>query len=285
MDVFCLPPRPASRWMQRVFVCGLTIMLAALAHAQSSSSSDSQINNPKTGTVSTGNYIPPAPPHGPDVYYDRPWDVYAGMGYTNFLAGPALIQRSNLGGWEAAGSYWLNWHWGMLADSRMYIGTSGVYPSDIPQPVGRITGPRIMQYYFMAGPEYRFLRRGKGSMTMHAIFGNTYGIYDAATLHGANVTQFGLFPTQWTFAGAVGGTYDYNYTPRLAWRVQSEVLLTHYGSNDPANYGGTSQQNFAFSVGLLVRMGHVNKARFQEHGAQLWPHRLRFWPRRKNKKN
>ncbi len=278
MDVFCLPPRPASRWMQRVFVCGLTVMLAALAHAQSSSNSgsESQINNPKTGTVSTGNYIPPAPPTGPDVHYDRPWDVYVGMGYTNFLAGPALIQRSNLGGWETAGSYWLNWHWGMMADARMYIGTSGVYPNDIPQPVGRITGPRIMQYYFMAGPEYRIFRRNKGSMTVHAIFGNTYGIYDAATLHGANVAYFGLFPTQWTFAGAVGGTYDYNYTPRLAWRVQSEVLLTHYGSSDPANYGGTSQQNFAFSVGLLVRLGHMNKARFQEHGAQLWPHRVRF---------
>jgi hypothetical protein len=253
MDLFCFLPRAKSRLMLGAFLCATVLAFAAPAVAQSNGSSNNSgtagtpgINNPKTGNVSTGNYIPPPPPSGPDLYYDRPWDVYAGATYTNFLAGPALIQRSNLGGWEAAGSYWRDWHWGLMADSRMYIGTSGVYPN----PYG-LTGPRIMQYYFMAGPEYRAFRYSHASATFHALFGQAYGIFDAANLHGVDPTTIGLFATQWTFAGAFGGTFDYNYTPRIAFRIQPEILMTHYG--------GTAQQNFGFSIGPLFRLGKVRK--------------------------
>lgn len=261
MDVFCFL-RAKSRLMLGVCFCAVVFALAAnVAVAQSSSTDSSSptdvppINNPKTGSVSSGNYVPPTPPSGPDVYYDRPWEFYAGMTYTNFLAGPALIQRSNLGGWEAQGSYWRNWHWGLMADSRMYIGTSGVFPNT-QQNGGHITGPRIMQYYFMAGPEYRVFRRSKFSATVHAIFGQAYGIFDAAHLVDVqNVQDFGLFATQWTFAAAAGGTFDYNYSSHIAFRVQPELLDTHYG--------GTSQQNFGFSVGPLIRLGRVDKKRYQ----------------------
>ncbi len=151
MDVFCFL-RAKSRLMLGVIFSAVVLSLtASVAVAQSSSSSSSSpadvppINSPTAGSVSSGNYIPPTPPTGPDVYYDRPWDVYAGMTYTNFLAGPRLIQRSNLGGWEAQGTYWHSWHWGLMGDARQYIGTSGVFPN-IQQNGGHITGPRIMQY-------------------------------------------------------------------------------------------------------------------------------------------
>ena len=253
MDLFCFLPRAKSRLMLGAFVCATVFALAAPAFAQSSSSSSSDtsspaqvpgINNPKTGSVSTGNYIPPPPPSGPDVYYKRPWEVYAGAAYTNFLAGPALIQRSNMGGWEAAGSYWRSWHWGVMADARMYIGTSGVFPNVSPTS-GQITGPRITQYYFMAGPEYRAFRYAHASATFHALFGQAYGVFDSAHLLGLNVQTIGLFPTQWTFGSAFGGTFDYNYTPRIAFRIQPDVLMTHYS--------GTMQQNFGFSAGPIFR--------------------------------
>ena len=267
MDVFGLLPRVKARRMLEAFACAMILTFAVSAFAQSSSdnggdaagtpdSSNPGINNPQTGTVSTGNYVPPAPPTGPDVYYDRPWELYLGLTYTNFLAGPALLQRSNMGGWEVQGSYWRNWHWGMMADSRMYVGTSGVFPNGAPPPIANITGPRIMQYYFMAGPEYRAFRRNKASATVHAIFGNAYGIFDAAHLFGLDVQTIGLFATQWTFSSAFGGTFDYNYTPHIAFRIQPELLMTHYG--------GTMQQNFGFSVGPLIRLGKVNKKRYHK---------------------
>lgn len=275
MNVFRFLPRAATRLKLGVFLCAVVMgsSLVGLAQATGSSSDDGAtptINNPKGHNVSTGNYIPPPPPSGPEVYYNHRWDLYAGMGYTNFLAGPKLIQRSNLGGWEAAATYWLGWHWGIAADARQYIGTSGVFPNtsggdynpNCP-PFNQscygnptITGPRIMQYYFMGGPEYRMFRRAKSSATVHALFGNAWGIFDAANLHGVDPRSIGLFATQWTFAGAFGGTFDYNYSPRIAFRAQAELLDTHYG--------GTAQQNFGFSVGPLIRLGHLNTSPTRE---------------------
>jgi hypothetical protein len=275
MSLFCfLPPQVARRRLKLgVYLCAVFMATSMLGLAQShSSSSDTTngngatptINNPQNHNVSTGNYIPPPPPSGPNVYYNHRWDLYGGFAYTNFLAGPALIQRSNMGGWEAAATYWLGWHWGFLADARQYIGTSGVFPNTAGpgQPPyctpfsttcynnRTITGPRIMQYYFMAGPEYRVYRRAKASGTFHAIFGNAWGIFDAATLHGLDVQTIGLFATQWTFSSGIGGTFDYNYSPRIAFRAQPELLMTRYE--------GTFQQNFGFSVGPIFRLGHLD---------------------------
>lgn len=268
MNLVCFP-QAAARLKVGVSLCALLMGFSLAGFAQANNggnnagSSSSAINNPSQHNVSTGNYIPPAPPSGPEVYYNHRWDIYGGAGYTNFLAGPQLQQRSNMGGWEAAASYWLNWHWGIAADARQYIGTSGVFPNangGITTPCKpfsnscynnpTVTGPRIMQYYFMAGPEYRIYRRSKASGTFHAMFGNAWGIFDAANLHGLDPQTIGLFATQWTFAGAIGGTFDYNYSPRIAFRAQPELLLTRYG--------GTAQQNFGFSVGPIFRFGKLD---------------------------
>ncbi len=266
MNVFCFS-RAAFRLKLGIF-CAVLMASSLVGLAQSSSSdnmnSTPAINNPNGHNVSTGNYIPPPPPSGPNVYYNHRWDLYAGAGYTNFLAGPQLLQRSNMGGWEAGATYWLGWHWGIAADARQYIGTSGVFPNSnggMPPPPctpfsqscyrpSTVTGPRIMQYYFMAGPEYRMFRRARASATIHALAGGAWGIFDSATLHGLDVRTIGLFPTQWTFGGAFGGTFDYNYSPRIAFRAQPELLMTHYS--------GTMQQNFGFSVGPVIRLGHLD---------------------------
>lgn len=271
MNLFRFLPRAATRLKLGVYLCAILMASSMLGLAQSSSDNGSNsgsttptINNPNGHNVSTGNYIPPPPPSGPNVYYNHRWDIYAGAAYTNFLAGPQLLQRSNMGGWEAAGTYWLGWHWGLEADARMYIGTSGVFPNSnggLPIPPCKpfqstcynnptVTGPRIMQYYFNAGPEYRVFRRAKASGTFHALFGNAWGIFDAAHLTGLNVQSIGLFATQWTFSSAIGGTFDYNYSPRLAFRAQPDLLMTRYG--------GTFQQNFGFSVGPIFRLGHLD---------------------------
>lgn len=115
MNLFCfLPPQVARRRLKLgVYLCAVFMATTMLGLAQSQSQSSSSdttnsndatpaINNPQNHNVSTGNYIPPPPPSGPDVYYNHRWDLYGGFAYTNFLAGPALIQRSNMGGWKRA---------------------------------------------------------------------------------------------------------------------------------------------------------------------------------------
>ena len=191
MNLFCFLPRAATRLKLGAYLCAVLMAtsMLGLAQSQSQSSSDNgdnsgttpSINNPNNHNVSTGNYIPPPPPSGPDVYYNHRWDIYGGAAYTNFLAGPQLLQRSNMGGWEAAATYWLGWHWGLEANARQYIGTSGVFPntdgggsppttcppfSTTCYNNPTITGPRIMQYYFMGGPKYRLFRHARASGTI-----------------------------------------------------------------------------------------------------------------------
>ncbi|MHB8303316.1 MAG: hypothetical protein ACYDC6_10840 [Acidobacteriaceae bacterium] len=271
MNLFRFLAQAATRLKLGVLVCAVLVGTSLVGLAQASgdgtgdnSGGNTSINNPKAHNVSNGNYVPPPPPSGPEVYYNRRWDIYAGLAYTNFLAGPALIQRSNMGGFDAEGTYWLNWHWGIQGDSRMYVGTSGVFPNVEhgfnPPPCkpfeqtcydsNNVTGPRIMQYYFMMGPQFRFLRKARFSGTGHALFGNAYGVFNSANLQGLNVQTIGLFATQWTFASAFGGSFDYNYTPRIALRILPEMMMTHYG--------GTMEQNFAFSVGPVYRFGKLD---------------------------
>ena len=290
MNLFRFLPRAVIRLKLGVFLCAVLMGSSLVGLAQDNSGNtggNPPINNPKGHDVSRGNYVPPTPPSGPDVYYNHRWDLYSGLAYTNFLAGPALIQRSNMGGFDAAGTYWLSWHWGIRGDARMYVGTSGVFPNTnggSRNPIcpisgtgpgfdnscygpSTITGPRIMQYYFMMGPQYRIIRRAKASGTFHALFGNAYGVFDSAHLPNLNVQTIGLFATQWTFGSAFGGTFDYNYTPRIAFRIEPDMLMTHYG--------GTMEQNFAFSVGPVFRLGKLNtspsanKAHTEKHSMHL----------------
>lgn len=288
MNLFRFLPQAVSRLKLGVCLCIVLMGTATAALAQTSgdntgTGNKSPINNPQAHNVSNGNYIPPPPPSGPEVYYNRRWDVYAGLAYTNFLAGPALIQRSNMGGFDAAGTYWLNWHWGIQGDARLYDGTSGVFPNagtgtfnynckpfqQTCYDGNNVTGPRIMQYYFLLGPEYRFLRKTKFSATAHTVFGNAYGVFDSAHLQGLNVQMIGLFATQWTFAGAIGGSFDYNYTPRIALRIQPDLMLTHYG--------GTAQQNFAFSTGPVIRLGRLDTSARAKQKAHHGFHNLFHW--------
>ncbi|HET9087897.1 MAG TPA: hypothetical protein VFN53_10265 [Acidobacteriaceae bacterium] len=285
MNLFCFLPQAARRLKLGVSLCAVLMSMTLVGLAQTggdntggNSGGNTPINNPKLHDISNGNYDPTPPPSGPDVYFNRRWDLYTGLAYTNFLAGPALIQRSNMGGFDAAGTYWLNWHWGIQGSARMYIGTSGVFPNEEhgfnPPPCkpfeqtcyesNNITGPRIMQYYFLAGPQYRFLRKTKFSATAHTLFGNAYGVFDSANLQGLNVQTIGLFATQWTFGGAIGGSFDYNYTPRIGLRIQPDLMLTHYG--------GTAQQNFAFSVGPIFRFGKLDTSAVQPRNAKASHH-------------
>ena len=277
MNLFCfLPPQVARRRLKLgVYLCAVFMATSMLGLAQSQSQSSSSdttnsndatpaINNPQNHNVSTGNYIPPPPPSGPDVYYNHRWDLYGGFAYTNFLAGPALIQRSNMGGWEAGATYWLGWHWGLLADARQYIGTSGVYPNTA-GPASRRIAHRFRRPAITIAPSPVRASCSTTSWQVRSIecfvapkprahsmrcSDNAWGIFDAATLHGLNPQTIGLFATQWTFSSAIGGTFDYNYMPRIAFRIQPELLITRYG--------GTAQQNFGFSAGPIFRLGHLD---------------------------
>jgi hypothetical protein len=57
----------------------------------------------------------------------------------------------------------------------------------------------------------------------------------------------GFFSNQTTFGSALGGSIDLNRSPKLAFRVAPEAILTTYGSGVKSQFG--------ISVGLVYRLG------------------------------
>ena len=176
------------------------------------------------------------------VDYNYRYELYGGLSYTHFNAGPNLIQGANLGGLSVDGARFFNRKWAAAGSVRGYFGTTGVAPND-----ENVRGPFVAQYMFMAGPEYRALANEHASVTLHALFGGAYGSFDSDVAP-LTTAQLGLFSNQVAFGSAIGGAIDLNRSPRLAFRIQPEATLTDYGS------AGIHEQ-IAISVGLVYRLG------------------------------
>ena len=188
-----------------------------------------------------------------DVHYDYHWEIYGGLAYSHFDAGPNLLQGSNLGGFDARAIRELSHKWGVGVNVRGYYGTSGVEPNcgsctGSGSNGGPIRGPFVSEHMFVAGPEYRLASNEHASMMLHAFFGGAYGDFQRA-LGGVNPASLGLFSNQFTEAAVLGGSIDLNRSPRLVFRIAPDATLTNFGSN------GFAEQ-FAISVGVVYRMGH-----------------------------
>jgi hypothetical protein len=185
--------------------------------------------------------------------YNNRYELYGGLAYSHFNAGPSLLQGSNLGGIDLEGARFFSPRLAAVADVRGYFGTSGV----VPNPYG-IKGPFVSESMFLAGPEYRFIANERASVTVHALFGGAYGDFTSGIgKTPANLGPgtppptagaLGLFNNQVTFGSAIGGAIDLNRSPRLAFRIEPEATLTDFGS------AGIHEQ-FALSVGLVYRLG------------------------------
>lgn len=195
---------------------------------------------------------PPAPLAG--VRYDFPWEIYGGVAYSHFDAGPNLLQGANLGGFDARAIRELSPRWGAGVNVRGYYGTSGTTPNcgaciGSGPNAGPIEGPFVSEQMFLAGPEFRALSNQHASMMLHAFVGGAYGDFTRG-LDGVPPQNVGFFSNQFTFAGAFGGSIDLNRSPRLVFRIAPDATLTNFGGN------GLAEQ-FALSVGLVYRMGHA----------------------------
>jgi hypothetical protein len=186
-----------------------------------------------------------------NVKYDYRWELYGGLAYSHFNAGPNLLEGSNLGGYDIQAAHWFRYHWALAGNARGYFGTSGVVPN-----IYGIRGPFVSEQMYMVGPEYRGPSNPHASLTLHALFGGAYGIFDSA-LHDQNgnpvpPNALGLFNNQFTFGGAFGGSIDLNRSPNLAFRISPDATLTDFG-------GAGLHEQFAISVGIVYRLDQVGR--------------------------
>lgn len=192
-----------------------------------------------------------------NVKYDWRWEVYGGMAYSHFNAGPNIVQGSNLGGFDAQVARFFTPRWAVAANARGYYGTSPVLPNQY-----RIEGPFVSEHMFMAGPEYRGPSNEHVSLLFHALFGGAYG-YFTRGLQDQNgnpvpPVNVGLFNNQLTFGSAIGGSIDLNRSPRLVFRISPDATLTDFGS------AGIHEQ-FTLSVGMVFRFHQVPSMLTRHH--------------------
>jgi hypothetical protein len=176
------------------------------------------------------------------VRYDYRWELYGGVAYTHFNAGPTLLQGANLGGFDIQGARFFTPRWAVAANVRGAYGTSGVIPNPY-----NIKGPFVSQHMFLVGPEFRGPSNEHASMTFHALVGGAYGDFQK-DIGSIPPGTLGLFSNQFAFGSAFGGSIDLNRSPRLAFRISPDATFTNYGS------AGLKDQ-FALSVGLIYRLG------------------------------
>jgi hypothetical protein len=218
------------------FAAIAALALSSQAQNTTAQAQAQQTSQPQSSTQAAPNYALAG------VRYDYRWEVYGGLAYSHFNAGPNLLQGANLGGFDAQVARFLTPRWAVAGNVRGYYGTSGV----VPNPYG-IEGPFVSQHMFLAGPEYRGPSNEHASLTLHALVGGAYGRFESA-LNGVPPAALGLFSNQLAFGGAFGGSIDLNRSPRLAFRISPDATITKYGSSG-------IQDQFAISVGLVYRMG------------------------------
>jgi hypothetical protein len=184
-----------------------------------------------------------------NVRYDYRWEVYGGIAYSHFNAGPNLLQGANLGGYDVQGAHWFRQHYALAVNARGYFGTSGVVPN-----IYGIRGPAVSEQMYLVGPEFRGPSNPHVSMTFHALVGGAYGSFSSALQdqQGNPVppNALGLFNNQWTFGSAFGGSIDLNRSQNLAFRISPDATFTDFG-------GAGLHDQFAISVGLVYRLDQV----------------------------
>ncbi len=191
------------------------------------------------------------------VDYNNRYEVYGGVAYSHFDAGPNLLQGANLGGFDVQAARFFTRKWAAAANARGYYGTSGVTPN----PYG-IRGPFVSEHFFLAGPEYRLASNQHASVTLHALFGGVYGSFESGLRDQAGnavaPASVGFFNNQVGFGSAIGGSIDLNRSQRLAFRISPDANLTNFSIN---GQGGFVQQ-FALSIGVVYRLGkHIEPVR------------------------
>ena len=185
-----------------------------------------------------------APPEAPPIArYDNRYEISGGLAYDHLHVSPPLPEGANLGGFNIIGTGWFFGPLGLAASVRGYYGTTGAAPNTL-----GVHGPFVDQYFFLGGPELRGPRNQYLATSIHALFGGAHGNFDS-DLKGNKPQQFGIIPSQTAFASAIGGSLDINHSPRLAYRITPEVIITHY-NGDPSR---SIQYNFGFTAGVLWR--------------------------------
>jgi hypothetical protein len=153
------------------------------------------------------------------------WEVFTGYSYmrldsTSF----GFANNANLNGWNAAGIFNINLKWSVTLD------LSGHY------------GSQLRDFNYMIGPQYTW-RRDKSRFFVQGLFGKAQDRVDITVANKSGFQGVGR-----AFAG--GGGYDWDYSPRITFRV---VQADYINSNS----FGQTQNDIRISTGVVFHFGQI----------------------------
>ena len=225
----------------------LAATLCFTAHAQSTSGSSSGTSTDtqsSSGPVATGTIATAAP-----VTYDNRYEIYGGLSYMNFKAGPYLVNQMNMGGGEVMGTYWLGelgshiapGRLGVAADVRGEYGTTQTAVND-----KNLNRTLVFQNMVMGGIQMRGPKNQFFATDLHVLAGVSWANFS----HGTEPTPpvvAGLYTNRSAFISALGGSLDINESKHFAIRLSPDLMLSHFGTY--------TANNFAISGGIIYRFG------------------------------
>lgn len=180
--------------------------------------------------------------------YAQRWDLYGGAQYSHFNPSPGRgVHAINLLGWNGTATLWLRPLWGIEGSARGVYGNLAVPANNLNVPAN----PPMSEHLFLFGPSLRLYRAPRVTLGMHWLIGGTYGSFSSGFPAGVMPQDVGIYNDKLAFATAIGGTADYNVTPRWSVRFISDWQPTHYGY--------AWQSEFAGSIGLVYKIGSLHK--------------------------
>ena len=175
------------------------------------------------------------------------FNVFAGYSYSSFgLYLPQGLQlgplsdpiKHSLNGWNGSLEARVLPFLGIVADFSGHYGdaTTDLTCSQYTAPYCFASDAKVGLYTFNAGPQVS-LRLGKIRPYAHALFG-------------ADVLKQSSSFRETSFADVLGGGIDIAVIPRLAWRVQADVLQTRFPLSSYLPY---KQNSLRLSTGVVLR--------------------------------
>jgi len=177
--------------------------------------------------------------------YAHRYEIFGGGGFLRFRPGEYL-KKDNQITWAANTTYYFNPKLGVIASAEGAFGHAETLRGDNTfQTI--VPKAQINEYYFMAGPSYRFYAKEKLAVSAQAQGGIGWGIFGGGSKSIPPV-DLGIWPDQTRAAFSLGVSADYNLYPNLAFRITPQYLGT--------TFGGNIQNNIGFNAGIIYRFGH-----------------------------
>lgn len=174
--------------------------------------------------------------------YSHKYEIFGGTGFLRMRPGPYL-QNVSVFGFDAGVTRYLNNKLGITADGRGYYGSA--YVGDLNTGLNFFE-PSVSSYSISAGPQYRFYKRQKWSVSGVAMAGVARNVFYGNS-QGLPGTLVGFYPNEWRLTATIGVPIDYNLGPGLSVRITPNYYLT--------NWGGQIQNSRGFTGGINYRFG------------------------------